>query len=292
MFLPGPAYAAAQESTDVWIVKDLLPIEGILSLYGRAKTGKSYLVLQIAEAIANPFQTHFLDFEIHLHGSVLYVQLDTAGRLWRRNYIVPMLEWPGHDLENVLFTDRMDKDLPVPFSILGDGGKWLRSEVLRLKPLVVVFDTTRNVHAGDENDSTVMSNVMEAMRNSAPGAAIIMISHPRKSDANSSSDTVDDTRGSSVVNASADVIGKLTKTRFIVKGRTDRGEDDFAKIIRRDDGFWELQNSASQRDMMIRSILQTEGKTREELTTLVAQAIGKSERTARREIKRIEEGGA
>src|SRR6187431_1100083 len=64
------------------IVSNLLPLSGALNIFGAPKAGKSYLSLQLADAIGNPRMADFLGFPINVHGEVLYIQIDTPRNLW------------------------------------------------------------------------------------------------------------------------------------------------------------------------------------------------------------------
>lgn len=283
-FISAPEYAS-QPDLAIWVIKDLLAVSGKLSFYAPAKTGKTYAALQMAKAIADPTQTHFLDFPVQKHGKVLYLQLDTSPGIWKANYVHQLLSYSG-DMSDVYIADRSMKDVPLPFSITTTGGEWLKREVERLQPVAVIIDTVRNTHLADENDSTAMTLVVEATMAACAPAAVIWIAHPRKGDGFSAGDMVDDTRGSGAFNASVDVIAKLTKTRFYVKGRTDRQEEDYAKVHRDDAGFWVLDNSKTEKLEHVKAIIEEmEGAPKMEVYDAIASRLEVSKMTARRLVK-------
>lgn len=120
-------------------------------------------------------------------------------------------------------------------------------------------------------------------------AAIVWIGHPRKASEFGSGDIIDDMRGSGAFNAAVDIIARLTKTKFTVKGRTDRGEDEPAKVQRDEDGFWELAERKGERQERTKTILESmpPGFTREDVLKRVQGELEIERATAQKLLKEI-----
>lgn len=211
-------YLSLPRSPYAWVVQDVLPTGGLVSLYGRPKVGKSYAALQLAAAIGNPDSASWLGFPIDSHCPVLYLQVDTPRELWIER--LEDLRKAGVSFKNVHFADSLDA--PYPFNILGDGFAWLENEVRLTSPGVVILDTIRELHAGDENDSAQMKNVVAMTRAAARHASILFLAHSRKGlnlDGGREPDITDEMRGSGYVPGRMDCIIRLTDKTIQVKGR-------------------------------------------------------------------------
>jgi len=296
-FLSTPDYIASLGDDEVWVIEDLLPYGGRLSLTAPAKAGKTFLALQIAASIADKSQTQFLDFTVRAHGPVLILELDTPPRLYKATYAKGLSQSTPLHLEEVFHADKMMKDVPIPFSITGSGGEWLRKECDRLKPLVVIIDTIRNTHLADENKPEVMMAIMEATTAAVSPAAIIWLAHPRKAKddgmGGSSGDMIDQTRGSSVFNASVDIVAALTKKRFKIKGRTQRREDDFVPIFQNEFGFWEIEGDKMDKWRKVQEVIDSMGSEykKKDLYEKINELLHYSTATAKRRIKELKEKG-
>lgn len=224
------------------------------NLYGRPKTGKSFCVLDMAAAIATPTTTSWNGFAVLKHGPVAYLQVDTPRSEWGDR--VEKMKQLKKDFSNVAFAD-MQMVPTYPFNILDPGAvAWLKAELQRIQPVLVVIDTLRDIHGLDENDSTAMRNVIAGIVScSLPvGAAVIFLSHQKKDSAfmkAGGDDLMDDARGSSYVSGRMDNIIRLTQTRLTYKGRSGAGDvcitqdEDTHLIIL--DGDAQKENEAVQR---------------------------------------------
>jgi RecA-family ATPase len=225
-FVNGSNYLALPRNTQKWLVDKLIPSGGLVNLYGKPKTHKSFCALHMAAAISNPLVDKWEGFAVHLHGPVLYLQIDTPRTAWGDRML--KLVKLGSDFENVWFAD-MQMVPSYPFNCLDPASlKWLAEEVARLKPVLVVVDTIREAHNGDENDSTVMRNVMSQLVSCVLPiqAAMLFLSHQKKDSAFTRAggdDLMDDARGSSYVSGRMDNIIRLTETRLTWKGRMGDG---------------------------------------------------------------------
>ena len=113
----------------------------------------------------------------------------------------------GHKFSNLHFIDRME----IPEHSLDltkqKNADWLKGQVDMVQPLVIILDTLRSIHPGDEDNSTVMSNVYEKLLKIIGTTALMIVHHSRKPQL--LSDIVADARGSTAVSGRVDVIARL-----------------------------------------------------------------------------------
>lgn len=214
-------YIALPAPDETWVIEPLIPLGGLVNLYGPPKGGKSYLALQLALDIGlrNP---SWMGFPIKTHGLVCYLQLDTPRSLWRNR--IMKLEEEGICVEGFALADR--GMAPWPFNILSpeEGWNWLRKECDVLKPVMVIIDTLRDVHRGNENDSQYMQEVMNALVEACQPAAVVLISHARKANAERGFSLIDDQRGSTAIAGKMDAIIHLGAKKLSYTGRaTEEG---------------------------------------------------------------------
>jgi hypothetical protein len=216
-------------------------------------TGKSFIALDWAFAVAAGKATWF-GYEIQKSGPVMYLQVDTPREEWaRRNeqgaQMYSLDDIPLHIADMWLIPQ-------YPMDILEQtkmNVRWLKDQVEKIQPVMIVIDTLREVHSGDEDNSTVMRNVISEIVGACRPAAVVLVSHARKDQAGfgdvGGDDLMDQARGSSYVAGRMDVIVKVTARRMQFKGRatgqvTENLTQDpltgWIKIERDDDGSDEM----------------------------------------------------
>jgi hypothetical protein len=283
-FIVGPGYVGLPRTGGAWIIQDLLPIGGLLNIFGQPKKGKSYLALQMAQAIANPAIADVLGFPIRTHGPVAYLQIDTPRGLWAER--VEALGAAGLSFDGVYFAD--SELVPYPFNILGEGFGWLQQNLKMIAPfpLTIVVDTIREAHAGDENDSGHMRNVVNLLVEAVRPASIILLSHARKEWGEGTGDLMSDNRGSSYVAGRMDCVLKVNENSVQFQGRTV-GEARI-QIKRSDDGLFVLSDdfTAAARDIVATTPGDTPTMTR--VRMLQEKYPKKSAEAIRSMIRRIE----
>lgn len=158
------------------IIKDLLPPESVLMLYGEPGTGKTLLALHLAIYLAAGRPWHHL--QITQPHRVAYLALEGG-------------YWTLRDRLNTL----MDKDILAPedefylcptsaIDILDPatfGG--LVAELERIQPDVIFVDPLRKAHHEEENDNGAMELVLSRLRSLITGnkRSLIIIHHSNKS---------------------------------------------------------------------------------------------------------------
>ena len=280
-FLYMPDYLALPRNPESWVVEDILPTSGLLNVYGKAKTHKSFLALQIAEAVADPTINEVVGFPVRQHGKVCYLQVDTPRGIWSDR----ILQCFPNISKIVAMADSAVEGLPYPFNILGEGFNWLKNSVAEIEPLVVVIDVLREIHQGDENDSGHMQLVINTLQAAVRPAACIILSHARKNQAEGSYGLMDENRGSGYVAGRADAVLSLTMEKMAYQSRV-AGLNSF-DIIRTP--FVTLKDPISA--MALRLSL-TSLSMSEKMTLLRMRFPKLSEDAARGRLRRKEESAA
>lgn len=220
-FVPADAYLNLPRAPQPWVIEKLLPIGGLVNMFGKPKTGKSFLALSLAKAIVNG-EPDWCGYPISQPGSVAYLQIDTPREEWSdRLARIPLNNTGAHKL----WIADMYQVPEFPFNILNPQQTeltWLKQSIAAINPVLTVIDTLREVHSGDENDSTTMRNVIGSLVDACRPSAILLLSHSRKDSmltATGDDDMMDQGRGSSYVAGRMDVVMKLTQKRLMFKGR-------------------------------------------------------------------------
>lgn len=236
-------YLRLPREKETWLLKPLLPVGGSALLYGPSKLGKSYLAVQMGLALSGQSES-FLDFPVVQAGKVLYLQLDTPRSLWAKRF-EDMIKFGGlkYDSTRMALADRESIEYH-PFDILQPSHmKYLHGAVKPHNPSVVIIDTLRESHSGDEDSSTSSRNVIANLTDAVHPAALIIISHSRKENPEAEKNLMDDHRGSSYIVGRMDAILRLTRKRLYYQGRSI--EEGYVEIERLDNGLWAPQKDNS-----------------------------------------------
>lgn len=226
-FIFGSAYLKLPRDPQPWIIQDLVPLQGLINVYAQPKIGKSFFALGVAEAIANDKVNSFLGYPVRKHGKVLYFQIDTPRSFWA-DRIEGIVGTNRYDISNIGFADRLMA--PRGFNILDDVSKlWLMENVEAVDPILVILDTLRELHSGDENDATAMKNVVTAVVECIPNAAVMFISHSRKSFQNMDESITEGARGSGYIAGRMDSIIKMTQRQVAVQSRAGSDEIEISQ---------------------------------------------------------------
>lgn len=264
-------------------MRPLIPVGGSAIIYGDPKVGKSYAALQLAVALRSG--TPWFGFPVVMPVDVLYIQLDTSPELWKER--LDDLAEAGVNTDDIGFADRETFDT-FPFNILmPDHLAMLKRAVEERHPAVVIIDTIREVHRGDENDSTDMQSVIASLVAATMPATLIIISHARKPAAEIGASLINDMRGSSYVVGRMDAILRFTNHTLHYTGRSV--EEGKIKLKRLENGFWAPM--ADEVDSHIMSIIADpafvalSGRAR---ARALAQKLGKTEAACRSLLRRYE----
>lgn len=272
---PIEEYVNLLPPQEVWVWDGILPVSGAALLFAKQKIGKSFLALGLAEAVADPQIHSFMGQAIGLHGPVLYIQLDTPRGLWIKNYIKNVVTPAAR--QNIYILDREMDDIPMPFDIRNRACQlWIREQVDKIKPVLVIFDTFRRVHRCDENDNTQMAIIYDVLVNLSKPAAMLLLTHQKKLQQEGEEASA---RGASSVAGAVDCLIHMTKKRLKFEARSDIEEE--LKIFQQDDGTFTTHDSAAEAEEMIDD-LKAKGAKLSDIDKQIADHFGVSARTARR----------
>jgi RecA-family ATPase len=285
----GTEYLSLPRAPETWLIESLLPVGGAMLLFGDPKVGKSYAALQLSACLSSG--TPWLGFSIPQPVPVVYVQLDTPRSLWADR--VQELVVSGHPLEACYFADRETLQT-YPFDILNpEHFAQLTTALAPIKAGAVIIDTLRESHSGDENDSTEMQEVISHLDAAVKPAALILVSHARKSNPERGYDLMNDNRGSNYIVGRMDAICRFSKSSMRCTSRTL--EEHSTKLERLDDGTWELADRdpfAAEAELLVQSRPTLKGR---ELARLLHDKVkettyAKSEEACRAFLRRLQKG--
>jgi len=189
----------------VWAVPGILPV-GLAILAGNPKVGKSFLALQIAQAVASGGVVLGQKVE---QGPVLYLALEDSAR--RLKVRMKKQSWPsGLEVEFITIGDFLEK-----VGYLNSSGWDLLARQIYLRHYqLVVVDTLSRAITGDQNDVAVMTKGLTPIQEIAHecNCAILFIDHHKKVKGESM-DAISDILGSTAKGAIADTILGLYRER-------------------------------------------------------------------------------
>ncbi|NYT58228.1 AAA family ATPase [Alcaligenaceae bacterium] len=219
-----PASVAKEAPQVAWLVKGLLPDAGLTVIFGASNSGKTFLALDLALALACA-QGHWLEQRCHASG-VIYLALEgnLAARLraWEREHGTAR----QRDATFAVYSGALDL-----FSISTDGVTRIADDLLAQtiemgwRPGLLIVDTlVRAAPGADENSVKDMSRVIENLTalGRALNACVLVIHHSGKNqDAGM--------RGSSALLGAADQVLEVrqehnARTVKVFKSR-DAGKD-------------------------------------------------------------------
>jgi RecA-family ATPase len=217
-----------------WLIPSYIPHPGLVLLIGEPKAGKSFLGLQIAIDVA--LGRSFLGQPIS-SASVLYLQFDTSETVWRQR--LDHLRTEGVTLPSNLFFVHPE-DQPPQVNILSAQTQVLLKGALdACNPKLVVVDVLRECHNGDEQDSTAMKNVGDALMTLFQGRTLLVIHHTHKLNDNyGTPNPANAARGSSYISGKADAIWLLWNNQLQIASRFHH--DEKHHVQRERTGMWKF----------------------------------------------------
>jgi RecA-family ATPase len=217
-------YLSLPRDHNMWVIKPWLPIGGKCLIYSSAKTGKSSLAMQLAHAVSGN-AAEWMGFPVVTHGRVIYIQIDTPRSTWAGR--IDTMRTNGFVFNNpnlaIVDTEFLGEELKCfPPDILQPVNVEKFGQLIHAYAPVdlVIIDTLRKFHSGDENSSTAMTAVMNNIKKVCYPAAIVLISHDSKPQPDVDREVISGHRGSTAVVAEMDGIIQLSKTRLKYAGRS------------------------------------------------------------------------
>ena len=150
-----------------FLIEPYIPEGGIILLYGKTRLGKSPLTWEIARCVGSG--EPFFDRPVN-PGTVLYLELDASRRL-----VQPRLELLTPSA-NVWF------EFLSPCHIVSSPLQLnLRMWQAELEPKLVIVNTLRGIHQGEERDASLPLRIYQTFQAIFKGAAILFVHHDKKS---------------------------------------------------------------------------------------------------------------
>jgi predicted transcriptional regulator len=227
-----------------WAVPQLLPA-GLTILAGQPKIGKSWLALQIAQAVGAGGVALGQPVE---RGRVLYLALeDTPRRLKAR---MQKQNWPAGLQVDFLVLGQFSDELG---DLRDGGGERLARQLGMVGYRLVVIDTLSRAITGDQNDVQAMTSALTPIQEIAHvnNCAVLLVDHHRKIPG---SDAVADILGSTAKGAMADTVWGLYRERgkagakLAIIGR-EVEEQTLALRMDWETGCWQVEGDANEIEM-------------------------------------------
>jgi hypothetical protein len=175
-----------------WLVDNVIAKGDTTLLVGEPNVGKSWVSLSLAVAIANG-EDKWIKWPLTHHGRVLYVDEENP-----YDVVYQRLHQLGlRNYDNLRYLHRQGVRLDRRFDKFLD-------EAILYQPTLIVLDSLTRLHTQDENNAGAMAGLFNDSINALTketGAAIMVIHHTNKGEANSSYVR---TRGSSDIGAAVD----------------------------------------------------------------------------------------
>lgn len=154
----------------------LIPHPGMVVLEGEPKVGKSFLALQIAKAIGAGEDFGGRPCK---QARVLYLILEEEITWYNRmkDLVTAGFPFPPH----LFVPNPFHPERPIVTNILHpDTIRWLHGIQKETDPELVVIDPLRELHSSDEQDSTAMKIVGDAMMGIFRGRSLLVVHHSKK----------------------------------------------------------------------------------------------------------------
>lgn len=228
-------YADLPRTQVDWIVEHLIPRPGLVMLMGPEKAGKSFLALDVAKCAASGESV--FGYACKQDNRVLYLQFDTSETIWRDR--IRKLRDAGYNTTPSNLVMVHPEDQLIPWNICSaNGQKWLKDVLDTANPDLVIIDVLREIHGKDENDSTAMKEVGDALIRAFTGRAVLLVHHTKKLSSDMSFDVNIGalSRGSSYITGKVDAYWLLHDGRLKIVNRFDAGRT--LRAIQLDSGIW------------------------------------------------------
>ncbi len=150
-----------------WIIKDVLPVGGLMILSGSHGLGKSFMALDLSIKLSRK-ETHsqlwLNKFELQ-SGPVAYV--DTENGLPLIKHRLQLLGARNEDNLKIIYRRSLDINNEIDFNRLS-------GDLKEINPVLIIIDSLRRCHIANENDAGNMSQVMSKIQSLHPAAKIVL----------------------------------------------------------------------------------------------------------------------
>lgn len=276
-----------------WLIENLLPQSGVMGIAGEQGTGKTWLILELAKAVARG-QTFLDRFATH-QGTVLIIDEENGERRLHRR-LRQLIDDPSDNYP--IHSSSMD-------GINLSDASWvncLYGKMSELRPKLVIFDSLIRIHRGEENSAPEMAKLFAVLTQVRQefGSAIVFTHHLRKRSI--ITDLGQRVRGSSDILAYVDSMLGLTKLDGCYKLsqlKNRDGEEIIPLLLSIEDTdagtteikvVGEAEEEAGKKEQakeIVKEALAEGDKFREDLLVLTRQT-GISDRTVAQALKELE----
>lgn len=224
-----------------WLVPGYFPRPGLLMILGEPRAGKSFLALQLSLALTQG-KSIFPSVPPIQPKKVLYFYFDKTGPFAFQHRLRELIA-TGTDISGPLYMIHPGDKIPSA-NIADPACYSYFSEIIhKIQPDVVVFDVLREFHNADENCSTALKPIGDAISNLCEGMGIILVHHTKKLDYPGRTGPV---RNIEAARGSNYIVGKADSTWLIHDGAL-QVESNFAeakrfKMSRQKNGLWVLSS--------------------------------------------------
>ena len=226
-------YTTLERPTLNWLIPDLLPKPGMLLLLGEPFAGKSFLAFQLALCLG---QGRLFLHKKCRRSRVLYLQFDPSELVWRDRIL--SIQRAGVDLSGPIFMVHPDDNKRNMHILTLESQRFLQESLDATQPDVVIIDVLREIHSCDEQDSTQMKQVGDALMQLFHGYSLILIHHTRKQESDKPVEVINSSRGSSYVTGKADATWLIHQGRLHIVSRF--GAPSVHNMERLPCGLWRI----------------------------------------------------
>jgi 5S rRNA maturation endonuclease (ribonuclease M5) len=181
LFMTPAEFDATRQETVNWFVEGLVQAGANGSFISHPKSGKSYMVLDLALALASGQK--WMDFYIPRRIRVALVSREDSSGLTqvRKTKIMQFRNLTNIDLEGWLYINAKGLKPKIMLDYPDDVTA-LIADLKRYQSEFLILDVMRVLHAGDENDNNDMQKVVNTMNRiqGDTGVSICLIHHESK----------------------------------------------------------------------------------------------------------------
>lgn len=215
-----------------WLIKNVLYSQGFCFIYGSEGTGKSFITLDIAKAVASG--EDWLDvFEVPNSVPVLILDKENPLSMTKQR-----LQGLGMgELDNVYFLEYPEKfRFSNPDGTPTEFATTLTSIIAMKKIGLIIFDSFVDFVVGSENSAQETQTFFDGIRSLYPQIAYLPIHHENKPTAGISRSSGQKLRGSSNINAQTFTMFRLeavgnSKTDFTLQQTKNRHSQKLDKFM-------------------------------------------------------------
>ena len=283
--LPADEIIKTDWPEPVWAIPGIMPV-GLTILGGFAKLGKSWLTLQLAQAVASGGRIFDVQVE---RGPVLYLALeDPPFRLKSR---MRTQNWPlGLQVDFITVGNFMDQ--------IGDlrngGGDRLTRQIERRGYRMVAIDTLSRAIQGDQQDVREMTVWLTPLQEMAhkQNCVIIIIDHHKKS-TGFDPDAIADILGSTAKGAMADTVLGMYRERgksgakLAITGR-DIEDQTLNLVWDYPTGCWQLDKSDQRLTPQRNDLVETLADIGPARLSEIAEAVGRHKGNVYKQLVELE----